>query len=341
LAAACSALQRLERKSFAQSCDIPFVILEGFQMSDLNPLSSWVDGPNKSAILDFVARVTNEDDPHFRPVAERIATFDNDGTLWCEFPNLVQVLFTLDEVKRLTSQRPELLDKPAYKAFVAGDLKTLASLPRQDVFETVFAIHGGMSVDDFEVTVAKWISSARHPTLGRLVLNNTYQPQQELLAYLRANEFKTFIVTGGGIEFVRVVSQSLYGIPVEQVIGSSTKCRLDTIDGNLVLRKLPDLGSFDDRDEKVVNIGLHLGRRPIFAFGNSDGDLSMLRYTLQGEGARLGLLLHHDDAAREFAYDRDFSISPLNDALENADAYGIRVVSMKSDWRSVFSFASA
>jgi phosphoserine phosphatase len=308
-------------------------------MSDPNPLPSWVDGPNKSAILDFVARVTNEDDPHFRPAAERIATFDNDGTLWCEFPNLVQVIFTLAEVKRLTSQRPELLDKPAYKAFLAGDIKKLESLPRLDVFETIFAVHAGMTVDEFEATVSEWFASARHPTLGRLILNNAYQPQQELLAYLRANEFKIFIVTGGGVEFVRVVSQRLYGIPAERVIGSSTKCRLETIDGNLVLRKLPNLGSFDDRDEKVVNIGLHLGRRPIFAFGNSDGDLSMLRYTLQAEGARLGMLLHHDDAAREFAYDRDFTISPLNAGLEHADAYGIRVVSMKNDWRSVFSSA--
>jgi phosphoserine phosphatase len=309
-------------------------------MSDPSPLPSWVDGPNKSAILDFVAWVTNEDDLHFRPAAERIATFDNDGTLWCEFPNLVQVLFILAEVKRLTSQRPELLDKPAYKAFLAGDLATLASLPRQDVFETVFAVHAGMTVDDFEATAGEWFSSAKHPTLGRLILSNAYQPQQDLLAYLRENAFKTFIVTGGGVEFVRVVSQRLYGIPAEQVIGSSTKCRLETIGGNLVLRKLSSMGSFDDRDEKVVNIGLHLGRRPIFAFGNSDGDLSMLRYTLQGNGARLGLLLHHDDAAREFAYDRDFKISPLNDGLKHADAYGIHVVSMKNDWRNIFSSAS-
>ena len=309
-------------------------------MSDPNLLPSWVDGPSKSAILDFVARVTNEGDPYFRPAAERIATFDNDGTLWCEFPNLVQVLFTLAEVKRLTSQRPELLDKPAYKAFLAGDLEALASLPRQDVFETIFAVHAGMTVDDFQTAVAEWFSFAKHPTLGRLLLNNAYLPQQDLLAYLRANEFKTFIVTGGGVEFVRVISQRLYGIPAEQVIGSSTHCRVEIIGGNLVLRKLPSLGSFDDRDEKVVNIGLHLGRRPILTFGNSDGDLSMLRYTLQGDGARLGLLLHHDDAAREFAYDRDFKISPLNEASERADAYGIHVVSMKNDWRNIFSSVS-
>ena len=310
-------------------------------MSDPNPLPSWVDGPNKSAILDFVARVTNEDGPDFRPAAERIATFDNDGTLWCEFPLLVQLLFTLAEVKRLPlSQRPELLDNPAYKAFLAGDSRTVASLPKQEVVEAAFAVHAGMTVDDFASIVGKWFSTARHPTLGRLVLDNTYQPQQELLAFLRANDFKTFIVTGGGIEFVRVVSQRLYGIPAEQVIGSSTRCSLETIEGNLALRKLPGMGSFDDRDEKVVNISLHLGRRPMFAFGNSDGDLSMLRYTLQGDGARLGLLLHHDDAAREFAYDRDFKTSPLNDGLEQADAYGIHLVSMKNEWRNVFSSAS-
>lgn len=300
-------------------------------------LECWNDGAARTAILDFVERVTNEGGPDYVPPAERIAVFDNDGTLWCEYPMQVQVFFALAQVERLTRLDPALLEKPAFKAMVERDLKTLSSLSKKEVFEPAFATHAGMTVDEFRDTARQWLDEARHPTLPQLFEQGAYLPQCELLTYLRVNGFKTCIVTGGGLEFVRVVADELYGIPPEQVIGSSTRMTLETVDGQPVLRKLPELGSFDDREEKVVNIALHIGRRPILAFGNSDGDLAMLRYTLAGPGARLALLLHHDDAQREFAYDRDFRLSALKDALDHAADYGITVVSMKNDWREVFA----
>ena len=300
-------------------------------------LECWNEGPTKSAIVDFVERVTRDGSADYVAPDERIAVFDNDGTLWCEYPMQVQVFFALAQVERLTRLDPALLEKPAFKAMVEGDLKTLSSLPKKEVFEPAFATHAGMTVDEFRDTARQWLDEARHPTLPQLFEQGAYLPQCELLTYLRVNGFKTYIVTGGGLEFVRVVADELYGIPPEQVIGSSTRMKVETVDGHPVLRKLPELGSFDDREEKVVNIALHIGRRPILAFGNSDGDLAMLRYTLAGTGARLGLLLHHDDAQREFTYDRDFRLSTLRDALDHAADYGITVVSMKNDWREVFA----
>lgn len=303
----------------------------------MEPLPSWNDGAAKSAIVDFVARTTCDGGPDFVPPAERIAVFDNDGTLWCEYPLQVQVFFALAEVKRLVQQDPSLLKKPAFKAMIDGDLKTLMSLPKKDVFEPAFATHAGMTVEEFHANAARWLRLAEHPKLQRRFLQNAYVPQRELLEFLRANGFKTYIVTGGGVEFVRVVAEQLYGIPPEQVVGSSTKMKLEEVDGGMVLRKLPELGSFDDRDEKVVNIALHIGRRPVFAFGNSDGDLAMIRYTLAGDGPRMAWYLHHDDAAREFAYDRDFKLSALREGLDRAAELGIGVVSMAKDWNRVFA----
>ena len=300
-------------------------------------LECWNDGAAKAAIVDFVERVTREGGPDFVPPAERIAVFDNDGTLWCEYPMQVQIFFALAEVKRLAAQDPALLQKPAFKAMIEGDLKTLASLPKKEAFEPAFATHAGMTVEEFHANARRWLDDASHPTLGQPFMQGAYLPQCELLTYLRVNGFKTYIVTGGGVEFVRVVAEELYGIPPEQVIGSSTRMKLETVDGQAVLRKLPELGSFDDRDEKVVNIALHIGRRPIFAFGNSDGDLAMIRYTLGGDGPRMAWYLHHDDAGREFAYDRDFKLSPLREGLDLAAEYGIGMVSMKNDWREVFA----
>lgn len=302
-----------------------------------NPLPSWNDGANKAAIIDFVARVTKEGGPDFVLPAERIAVFDNDGTLWCEYPLQVQVFFALAEVRRLAEQNPVLLQKPAFKAMIDGDLKTLATLPKKDVFEPAFATHAGMTVDEFRANAERWLATAHHPTLKHLFTQGAYLPQCELLAYLRANGFKTCIVSGGGVEFIRVVAEQLYGIPPEQVVGSSTKMKLESGDGQWTLRKLAELGSFDDREEKVVNIALHIGRRPIFAFGNSDGDLAMIRYTLAGSGPRMAWYLHHDDAVREFAYDRDFKLSALVEGLDHAAEYGIGLVSMKNDWNRVFA----
>lgn len=301
-----------------------------------NPLPSWNDGAAKSAILDFIARVSTSGRDHVPP-QHRVAVFDHDGTLWCEYPMQAQVFFALAEVHRLAKQDASLHDKPAFRAMLDGDLAALAALPKRDVFEPAFATHAGMTIEEFRDSAMRWLADARHPTLPRKFADGAYEPQRELLDVLRTRGFRTYIVTGGGVEFVRVVSEPLYGIPPEQVIGSSTKLRMEHVDGRPVVRKLPELGSFDDRDEKVVNIALHIGRRPTFAFGNSDGDLAMLRYTLAGPGPRMAWLVHHDDDAREFAYDRDFRLSTLNEGLESAEDDGIGIVSMRRDWNKVFA----
>lgn len=300
-------------------------------------LASWNDGRSRKAIIDFVAAATTPGADGFVPPAERIAVFDNDGTLWAEYPLYVQIYFVLSEVQRLAAADPSLKDKPAFKALLEHDVKALQQLPKREVFEPAFAVHAGMTVDEFRASTSRWLAAAKHPKYGRLFTSCIYQPQLELMDYLRGNGFKVFIVTGGGVEFVRVVAERLYGVPPEQVIGSSTRGKLELGKGTAVIRKLAELGSFDDRDEKAVNIALHIGRRPIFAFGNSDGDLAMLRYTLAGPGARLAMVLHHDDGEREAAYDRHFLVSPLAEALDDAGEYGIEVVSMQRDWGRVFA----
>jgi phosphoserine phosphatase len=300
-------------------------------------LASWNDGVAKSAILDFVARVTKEGGADFVPPAERIATFDNDGTLWCEQPVQVQVFFGQARLKALVEKDPALKERQPFKAFLEHDVKTIHEMGKKAVFEMAFATHAGVTEDEFDTIAKTWFAEAKHPKLGKLFKALTYRPQVELLAYLRANGFKTFIVSGGGIDLIRAFSEEAYGIPREQVIGSSVKTKFEVEGRSVALRKLAELGSFDDREVKVENIGLHIGRRPILAFGNSDGDLAMLRYALAGNGARLGLMVHHDDAAREFAYDRDFKLSPLVEGLDKASEYGLTVVSMKRDWKTVFA----
>ena len=294
-------------------------------------LECWNDGPTKSAIVDFVERVTRDGSADYVAPDERIAVFDNDGTLWCEYPMQVQVFFALAQVERLTRRDPALLEKPAFKAMVEGDLKTLSSLPKKEVFEPAFATHAGMTVDEFRETARQWLDEARHPTLPQLFEQGAYLPQCELLTYLRVNGFKTYIVTGGGLEFVRAVADELYGIPPEQVIGSSTRMKVETVDGQPVLRKLPELGSFDDREEKVVNIACTsaAGRSSPSATPTATWRCCVTRWP---EPVPDGLLLHHDDAHREFTYDRDFRLSTLRDALDHAADYGITVVSMKNDW---------
>jgi phosphoserine phosphatase len=303
-------------------------------MSD--PLESWKAGPAKSAILDFVDRVTRLDSADYVRPADRISVFDNDGTLWCEQPLQVQVLFAQDRLKELAERHPELRSKQPFKAFLEHDLKTIHDLGKRGVFGVALMVHAGMTEADFADIASTWLASATHPTLARPFTQCVFQPQLELLSYLRDHGFKTFIVSGGGIDFMRVFAEDVYGIPSEQIIGSSVKTRVENSDDHVDLLKLAELGSFDDREAKVENIGLHIGRRPIFAFGNSDGDLSMLRYTKAGAGPRLALLLHHDDADREFAYDREFKLSPLAEALDHAGDFGLTVVSMKHDWSAVF-----
>lgn len=299
-------------------------------------LQSWHDGPIKSSIVEFVARVTNRGSTDHVPPAERIAVFDNDGTLWCEQPMQVQVFFALDRIRHLAKRDPTLAERQPFKAFIERDFKTIAALGKRAAFEFAFMTHAGVSEEEFDALAHAWLEAELHPTLGRLFKRCVFRPQIELLDYLRDHGFKTFIVSGGGIDLMRAMSEEAYSIPREQVIGSSLKTRVDVQAGVLTLFKLSELGTFDDREVKVENIGLHIGRRPILAFGNSDGDLAMMRYTLAGPRARLALLLHHDDAEREFAYDREFRLSPLSEALDCAERDGIRVVSMKRDWRTVF-----
>lgn len=303
-------------------------------------LSSWNEGATKAAILDFVRRVTTQGSPDFVPPSERIATFDNDGTLWCEQPNFVQGFFLIDRVKTITAEQPELAERQPFKAVLENDKPTLASFGKKELAVLIFATHTGMTPEEFRAIAQTWFESAMHPRFQRLFRECVYQPQLELLDYLRSHGFKTFIVTGGGSGVVRTVAESAYGIPPEQVIGSSSKTALEWRDGQPVLVKQPELNSFDDRAEKVVNIELHIGRRPILAFGNSDGDLAMLQYTAAGDGPRLALLLHHDDGDREYAYDRDFHLSPLRDALEEVPKLnGGHIVSMKQDFKQVFPFS--
>ena len=303
-------------------------------------LATWNDGTTKSQILNFVARVTEQGGPDFVPPAERIATFDNDGTLWCEQPLLVQAFFLIDRVKELAAKDKTLTERHPFKALLEQDLDTLMGLGKQALFELVFATHSGMTVEEFDPIARSWLAKARHPRFGRLFKECTYRPQVELLNFLRHNGFKTYIVTAGGIDFVRACSEEIYGIPREQVIGSSQKLRFEVDKARAELMKLADLNSFGDREAKPQNIALHIGRRPILAFGNADGDLAMLRYAKTGEGPRLALLLHYDDSEREVAYDREFRLSPLSEALQKATDYGITVVSMKRDWNVVFSTPS-
>jgi hypothetical protein len=303
-----------------------------------DPLPSWNDGRAKQAIVDFVGAVTREGSPDFVPTSQRIATFDNDGTLWAEQPMYVQLAFALDRVKTLASQHPEWKDTQPFKAALDGDMKTLAGAGESGLLQLVMASHAGMTTDEFERIVKEWLSTARHPKFDRPYTDLVYQPMIELLAYLRANGFKTFIVSGGGIEFMRPWSEQIYGVPPEQVLGSSIKTQFQMRDDAPVLFRLPSINFIDDKSGKPVGINQQIGRRPIAAFGNSDGDLEMLQWTTKAAGRRFGLIVHHTDAEREYAYDRQSSVGKLDKALDAAGANGWVVVSMKDDWKRIFKF---
>lgn len=300
------------------------------------PLASWNEGPTKKSIIDFVARVTKEGTPDFVLPAERIAVFDNDGTLWAEQPVYFQVAFVLDRVKALAPLHPEWKDKEPFKSILAGDIKSALGAGKTALEEMMATTHTGMTTDEFEKIVRDWISTAKHPKSGKLFTEMVYQPMLEVLSYLRANGFKTYIVSGGGIEFMRPWTERVYGIPPEQVIGSSMKAKFEMRDGKPVLVKLPEIGSIDDNVGKAVNINLHIGRRPIMAFGNSDGDLQMLQWTAGGAGARFCLIVHHTDTEREWAYDRESHIGKLDKALDEATSRGWTIADMKRDWKAVF-----
>jgi hypothetical protein len=300
------------------------------------PLPSWQDGRAKRAIMDFVTHVTTRGGPAFVPEPERIATFDNDGTLWAEQPIYFQLAFALDRVKELAAQHPEWKDKEPFASLLKGDVKGALAGGEPAIFQIVMATHAGMTTEEFEKTVTDWIATAKHPKTKRPYTEMVYHPMLELLAYLRANGFKTFIVSGGGIEFMRSWTEKVYGILPEQVIGSTGKLTFELRGGKPVLVKLPELNFIDNKAGKPVGIQQHIGRRPILAFGNSDGDLQMLQWTVAGSGARFALILHHTDAEREWAYDRKSSIGRLDKALDEAKAKGWTVVDMKDDWKTIF-----
>ncbi|MFM0077992.1 HAD family hydrolase [Paraburkholderia sediminicola] len=298
-------------------------------------LPSWRDGPAKQTIQKFVADVTREGSPDYVRPAERIAVFDNDGTLWSEQPLYFQFAFMLDQVKAAAPKHPEWKNNPAFKALVAKDYGALASQEKQ-LLQLVAVANSGMTVDDYDKTIRDWLASARHPKFNRPYTDLVYQPQLELLAYLRANGFKTFIVSGGTIEFMRPWAGKAYGIPPEQVIGSSQVVQYQMRDGQPVLVRQPKIDFVDDGPGKPVGIYRNIGRKPILAFGNSDGDLQMLQYTASGNGPHLALLVHHDDVVREFAYDRTSKIGKLDKAWDEAIADGWTVVSMKADWQTIY-----
>jgi phosphoserine phosphatase len=301
-----------------------------------DPLPSWNEGTAKARILAFVAAVTETGGKEFVAPAERIAAFDNDGTLWSEQPMYFQVLFALDRVRAMAKDHPEWKSKQPFQAVLEGDMKALAAGGERALTEIVTATHTGMTTDEFADTVREWIAAARHPKTGRPYTETVYQPMLELLSYLRASGFKTFIVSGGTTDFMRPWAEKAYGVPPEQVVGTMFRTEFELRAGQPVLRILPELWHNDDKGGKPVGIHAFIGRRPIAAFGNSDGDLQMLQWTTAGPGARLAMIVHHTDAEREAAYDRQSAVGRLDQALAEADARGWSLIDMKRDWKTVF-----
>lgn len=299
-------------------------------------LPSWNEGQSKQSLVEFVAKVAKPDSPDFVPLAERIAVFDNDGTLWTEQPIYTQLQFAIDRVQQLAPSHPEWREKEPFASLLKGDVRGALAGGERAMLEIVMATHAGTSTDEFEGIVTSWIATARHPATGRLYSEMVYQPMLEVLSYLRANGFKTFIVSGGGVEFMRPWSERVYGIPPEQVIGSSIKVKWEMRAGVPSLVRLPAIDFIDDKEGKPVGIHRHIGRRPIAAFGNSDGDLQMLQWTAAGDGPRLALYVHHTDAEREWAYDRQSSVGRLDKGIDEARSRGWIVVDMRKDWKSVF-----
>jgi len=299
-------------------------------------LPSWNDGPTKKAIIDFVTAVTDDKGKDYVEPAERIAVFDHDGTLWVEYPMYTQVLFAFERVKKLAPQHPEWKTTQPFKALLEGDMKTVGASGMKGLMEILMATHSGMTAAEFEKEASEWLAAKNHPKFNRLYSECIYQPQLELLAYLRGNGFKTFIVSGGGIQFMRPITEKNYGIPPEQVVGSSVVSEFQVKDGKPVLVRMPKINFNNDKAGKPVGIYEHIGRRPILAFGNSDSDMQMIEYTMAGEGRRLGLFVHHTDADREYAYDRKSHVGTLDKALDKAGANGWIIVDMKKDWKEVF-----
>jgi hypothetical protein len=311
-------------------------VLSSSALGQTDPLPSWNDGLAKRAILDFVDRVTREGGDQFVPITERIAAFDNDGTLWCEQPVYTQGFFVRDRVRAMAPQHPEWRETQPFRSILEGDRQKLAELGPKGLVDLITATHAGITDEEFRLLVRDWITTARHPRFDRPFTRCVYQPMLELLAYLRSRSFKPFIVSGGGIDFIRVWSEPVYGIPPEQVVGSTIKTQYELREDKPVVVRLPQVDFVDDHAGKPVGISTFIGRRPIAAFGNSDGDYEMLRYVTAGTGARFGLIVHHTDAEREYAYDRNSPVGKLDRALDEAPKRRWVVVNMKTDWKTIF-----
>ncbi len=303
-----------------------------------DPLPSWNEGPAKASIIAFVKAVTDPASPDHVAPAQRIATFDNDGTLWSERPYYFQFAFALDQIKAVAPQHPEWAETEPFKTMLSSEPGSVLTGDQRALVQVVAATHFGMTTDQFDAEVRKWLARARHPHTGRPYTDMVFQPMLEVLAYLRAHDFKTFIVSGGGIEFIRAFAEETYGVPPQQVVGSSGKLKFDLQDGAPALFKLAEINFIDDFDGKPAGIHHHIGRRPIAAFGNSDGDLPMLQWTIAGAGPRFALLVRHTDADREWRYDREAPVGHLDKALDEAEAKGWTVVDMKTDWKRVYPF---
>jgi phosphoserine phosphatase len=301
-----------------------------------DPLPSWNNGPSKTAILNFVAAVTDKSGKDYVKPADRIATFDNDGTLWVEYPMYTQVLFAFDRVKELAPQHPEWKTTQPFKALLEGDMKTVGASGMKGLMKILMATHSGMSAAEFEEEASHWLATKKHPKFDRLYSRCIYQPQLELLAYLRAKGFKTFIVSGGGIQFMRPIAEKNYGIPPENVVGSSVVTEFKMKDGKPALVRQPKIDFINDKGGKPIGIYEHIGQRPLLAFGNSDSDMQMIQYTKAGDGLRMGLSVHHTDADREYAYDRKSHVGTLDKVLDRATSEGWIIVDMKNDWNQVF-----
>jgi hypothetical protein len=306
--------------------------------SEADPLPSWNEGVTKNAIIDFVKDVSDEQSKNFVPVVDRIAVFDNDGNLWSEQPAYFQLYFAIDRVKEMAPEHPEWASTQPFQSILEDNLQTFATYGEHGILEVVMATHAGITAEEYEAIVAQWLASARHPRFDRPFTDLVYQPMLELLVYLQENDFKTFIVSGGGIDFIRVWVEDVYGIPRDQVVGSSIKTEFVMEDGTAEIRRLAELDFIDDKEGKPIGINRFIGRRPIFCSGNSDGDLQMMQYTDSGDGKSFMLYLHHTDAEREWAYDRQSHIGRLDKGLDEAAEKGWIVIDMKSDWKMVYPF---
>jgi len=330
------ALRDFQATARAVVVSLTIALAPAVALAQSDPLPSWNDTAPKAAIVEFVEKVSKEGSPDFVPEPERIAVFDNDGTLWTEHPMYVQLAFALDRVKAEAPNHPEWKTTQPFQAVLESDMKMLAAAGEKGLLELIMATHAGMTAEEFSKIASDWMVTARHPRFKRPYTELVYQPMLELLAYLRANGFKTFIVSGGGIELMRPWTEKVYGIPPEQVVGSSIKTQFEMKDGAPTLFRLPQVNFIDDKAGKPVGINEHIGRKPIAAFGNSDGDLEMLQWTTMAPGARYGLIVHHTDAEREYAYDRDTEFGRLDKALEAAAINNWTVVDMKTDWKAIF-----